>query len=117
MPVNKRYPLEDLLQACNLYFKNCGRRISFEYALIKGVNTNPQYAKELLKLFKDFPAHINLLPVNPIRNNPYPPPEEVEMEKFISILKKGPIPVTVRKSRGQDIEAACGQLNPLEGED
>jgi len=117
MPINRTYPLEELLRACQNYFTTSGRRISFEYALIKGINDTPDHAHHLAALLGKFPAHINLLPANPIQHAGFEGAGEETLKRFLSILEASGLPVTVRRSRGQDIQAACGQLNPLEGED
>ncbi len=116
VPINRRYPLEDLLQACRNYFTTSGRRISFEYALIEGINDTPDHAHHLAALLSKFPAHINLLSANPIQPADFKGTGEQGLKRFLSILEASSLPVTVRKTRGQDIQAACGQLNPLEGE-
>ena len=116
VPINRRYPLEDLLQACRNYFTTSGRRISFEYALIEGINDTPDHAHHLAALLSKFPAHINLLPANQIQHANFKGAGEESLKRFWSILEASGLPVTVRKPRGQDIQAACGQLNPLEGE-
>ncbi len=117
VPVNKKYPLDELLKACRNYFSASGRRISFEYALMDGVNDSPQHAHQLAALLGKFPAHINILPANPIRGRDFRGTGEKKLKRFVGILEASSLPVTVRKARGQEIEAACGQLNPLEEED
>ncbi len=117
VPINRKYPLEELLKSCLNYFTVSGRRISFEYALIDGINDSPLQAQQLAALLGKFPAHINILPVNPIRGGKYKRTHEEKIRRFVGILEANSVPVTLRKSRGQDIEAACGQLYPLEEED
>ena len=109
MPVNKRYGTAELIEACKYYFEKTGRRISFEFALISGVNDNVETAKELIRLLKPIsPCHVNLIPVNEIKEGPYRKSENVK--SFCSMLIKGGINATVRRTLGADISAACGQL-------
>ena len=109
MPVNKRYSTAELIEACKYYFEKTGRRISFEFALISGVNDNVETAKELIRLLKPIsPCHVNLIPVNEIKEGPYRKSENVK--SFCSMLIKGGINATVRRTLGADISAACGQL-------
>lgn len=109
MPVNKRYGTAELIEACKYYFEKTGRRISFEFALISGVNDNAETAKELIRLLKPIsPCHVNLIPVNEIKEGPYRKSENVK--SFCSMLIKGGINATVRRTLGADISAACGQL-------
>lgn len=109
MPVNKRYGTAELIDACKYYFEKTGRRISFEFALISGVNDNIETARELIRLLKPIsPCHVNLIPVNEIKEGPYKKSENVK--NFCSMLIKGGINATVRRTLGADISAACGQL-------
>lgn len=109
MPINKRYGTAELIDACKYYFDKTGRRISFEFALISGVNDNMETAKELIRLLKPIsPCHVNLIPVNEIKEGPYKKSENVK--NFCSMLIKGGINATVRRTLGADISAACGQL-------
>jgi len=110
MPVNKAYPTEELLQACRRYYKKTGRRISFEYAMINGVNDTPEAAKTLLKRLKGLPAHMNLIPLNHVEESPLKPSTRQAVQTFQSILEEGGIPATVRRTLGSDIDASCGQL-------
>ncbi len=109
MPVNKKYPIKELISACDNYFKTTGRRISFEFALIKGVNDDTETARELIALLKPLGVcHINLIPINEIREGDYKKSEFVE--SFKKILCGSGLNATVRRTLGADIEAACGQL-------
>lgn len=109
MPVNKRYGTAELIEACKNYFDKTGRRISFEFALISGVNDNRETAFELIKLLKPLsPCHVNLIPVNEIKEGPYKKSENVK--NFCNTLINGGINATVRRTLGADISAACGQL-------
>ncbi len=110
MPVNKAYPTEELLQACRRYYATTGRRISFEYAMIRNVNDTPEAAKLLLKRLKGLPAHMNLIPLNHVEESPLKPSTRQAVMEFQNILESGGIPATVRRTLGGDIDASCGQL-------
>ena len=110
MPVNKAYPTEALLSACRRYYEKTGRRISFEYAMINGVNDTPEAAKTLLKRLKGLPAHMNLIPLNHVEESPLKPSTRQSVQTFQKILEDGGIPATVRRTLGSDIDASCGQL-------
>lgn len=109
MPINQKYPVEQLIKACDDYFKTTGRRISFEFSLIKGVNDDRDTAKKLIALLKPLGVcHVNLIPINEIREGGYKKSEFAA--EFKKILCEGGINATVRRTLGTDIEAACGQL-------
>ena len=110
MPVNKAYPTEELLAACRRYYGETSRRISFEYAMIDGVNDTEAAAKELLRRMKGLPAHFNLIPLNHVEESPLKPSTKAAVAKFQKILEDGGIPATVRRTLGGDIDASCGQL-------
>ena len=110
MPVNQAYPTEELLQACRRYYAATSRRISFEYAMINGVNDTGQAAKLLLKRLKGLPAHMNLIPLNHVEESPLKPSTKQAVQRFQKILEDGGIPATVRRTLGSDIDASCGQL-------
>ena len=110
MPVNNAYPTEELLQACRRYYDITGRRISFEYAMINGVNDTPEAAKTLLKRLKGLPAHVNLIPLNHVEESPLKPSAQKAVRQFQEILEAGGVPATVRRTLGNDIDASCGQL-------
>ena len=110
MPVNKAYPTEELLSACRRYYEKTGRRISFEYAMINGVNDTPEAAKTLLKRLKGLPAHMNLIPLNHVEESPLKPSTRQAVQRFQELLEQGGIPATVRRTLGGDIDASCGQL-------
>ncbi|MBQ1962775.1 MAG: radical SAM protein, partial [Clostridia bacterium] len=110
MPVNRTYPMEELIRVCKEYTKHTGRRISFEYAVIAGVNDTSERAKELIGLLGGWMNHLNLIPVNPTKETNYRPADRKSMEAFVKALEKGGLGVTVRRTLGTDIEAACGQL-------
>ena len=110
MPVNRAYHVEALLAACRDYARMTGRRISFEYAMIRGVNDSPACARLLLKRLRGMPAHVNLIPLNEVAESPLKPSSRQTIRQFQQILADGGLPVTVRRSLGGDIDAACGQL-------
>ena len=110
MPVNKAYPTEELLAACRRYYGETSRRISFEYAMIDGVNDTEAAAKELLRRLKGLPAHFNLIPLNHVEESPLKPSTKTAVARFQKILEDGGIPATVRRTLGGDIDASCGQL-------
>ena len=110
MPVNKAYPTEELLSACRRYYAATSRRISFEYAMIDGVNDTEAAAKELLRRMKGLPAHFNLIPLNHVEESPLKPSTKTAVARFQKILEDGGIPATVRRTLGGDIDASCGQL-------
>ena len=112
VPLNKKYPLKVLLDACWHYVKSHQqkRHILFEYIMLKGVNDHLNDAKQLAKLLRNFPAKVNLIPFNPYPGLPYECSTEQQIEKFQHYLKQASIKTTLRKTRGQSIDAACGQL-------
>jgi 23S rRNA (adenine2503-C2)-methyltransferase len=110
MPVNKAYPTEELLSACRRYYEKTGRRISFEYAMINGVNDTEEAARLLLKRLKGLPAHFNLIPLNHVEESPLKPSTRQSVMRFQKILEDGGVPATVRRTLGSDIDASCGQL-------
>lgn len=112
MPINKKYNVDELIAACKYYISKNNRRISFEYAMIDGVNDNEFCAKELSKLLKNMLCHINLIPVNSSgsKENKFEKSKKENIQKFIKILEYNKIPVTVRRTLGDDIAASCGQL-------
>ena len=110
MPVNKAYPTEQLLDACRRYYEATSRRISFEYAMISGVNDSVEDAKELLRRLKGLPAHFNLIPLNHVEESPLKPSAPEAVRRFQKCLEDGGITATVRRSLGGDIDASCGQL-------
>ena len=110
MPVNKAYPLEQLLPACRRYYEKTSRRIHFEYAMIDGLNDSPQQAKTLLSLLKGLPAHVNLIPLNHVEESPLKPSTKAAVAAFQNLLEQGGVTATVRRTLGSDIDASCGQL-------
>ena len=110
MPVNRAYPIDELLAACRRYYEATSRRISFEYAMINGVNDRECDAQELLRRLKGLPAHFNLIPLNHVEESPLKPSTRNAVARFQQILEDGGIPTTVRRTLGGDIDASCGQL-------
>ncbi len=110
MPVNRRYPIEELIEACRDYQKVTGRRISFEYALVDGVNDSVEDARELAGRLKGLLCHVNLIPVNPIKEKNYKKTTKNNLILFTNALNNSKINATVRRRLGADIDAACGQL-------
>lgn len=110
MPVNDRWNIDELLTACKDYIKATNRRISFEYAMINGVNDSDECAKELASKLKGMLCHVNLIPVNSVKERSYRKSSKDRMESFIKILEKSGINATVRRTLGSDINASCGQL-------
>ena len=110
MPVNKAYPTEQLLDACRRYYQKTGRRISFEYAMIDGVNDTPEAAKLLIRRLKGMSAHVNMIPLNHVEESPLKPSTKQAISRFQKLLEDAGIPATVRRSLGGDIDASCGQL-------
>ena len=110
MPVNKAYPIEELIAACRRYYDATSRRISFEYAMINGVNDTEEAAKELLRRMKGLPAHFNLIPLNHVEESPLKPSTRQAVARFQKLLEDGGITATVRRTLGSDIDASCGQL-------
>ena len=110
MPVNRRYPLEELMPACRRYFKATGRRISFEYAMIRGVTDTRECARQLIGLLKGFNCHVNLIPLNHVEGSPLIPSTKEDVRRFQNELIKNGLNATVRRSLGGDISASCGQL-------
>lgn len=110
MPVNKRYPVAELMQACRDYFEKTGRRISFEYAMIRDVNDTPQMAAKLIALLHGMQAHVNLIPLNHVEESPFVPSTRAAVAAFQKQLEQAGITATVRRSLGGDIDASCGQL-------
>jgi len=110
MPVNKRYSIDKLIEACKIYTETTKRRITFEYALIDGVNDTFECAKQLSDLLKGMLCHVNLIPVNSVTNTGFKKSSKERVLKFKSLLEKHGIETTVRRELGADINAACGQL-------
>ncbi|WP_300383956.1 23S rRNA (adenine(2503)-C(2))-methyltransferase RlmN [Clostridium sp.] len=110
MPIANKYSIKEILEACDYYVEKTTRRISFEYSLVSGINDGGQDALDLSKLLKGRLCHVNLIPVNEIKENTLKRPSKETIENFEKILKQHGIEVTVRREMGSDINAACGQL-------
>ena len=111
VPINKKYPLNQLIAACREYVEDDNRRhITFEYVMLKDINDNPNHARDLIKLLKGIPAKINLIPFNPFPQSHYQRSTPEAIERFRDILIKAGLVTITRKTRGDDIDAACGQL-------
>ncbi len=110
MPIANRYALKDVLEACRNYFEKTGRRLTFEYSLVRGVNDNLQEAGELVRLLSGMHGHVNLIPVNPIRERDYVQSDRKAVREFQHCLETHGINATVRREMGRDINGACGQL-------
>ncbi|MBP5281844.1 MAG: 23S rRNA (adenine(2503)-C(2))-methyltransferase RlmN [Lachnospiraceae bacterium] len=110
MPIANRYSIKELMEACEYYFRQTGRRITFEYSLVGGVNDTDEDARELAKLAGRVGAHVNLIPVNPIKERDYVQSETKRVLAFKNKLESNRINVTIRREMGRDIDGACGQL-------
>ncbi|MDR2045139.1 MAG: 23S rRNA (adenine(2503)-C(2))-methyltransferase RlmN [Clostridium sp.] len=110
MPVADRYGIEETMEACAAYFKQTGRRITLEYSLVAGVNDSIEDAAKLARLAKPLHCHVNLIPVNPVKEHGCKPPQAPVVQSFKNRLEKNKINVTIRRELGRDIDASCGQL-------
>ena len=110
MPVSKAYPMPELLQACREYAEKTGRRVTFEYTLIKGVNDQPEHAAELVQRLKGMLCHVNLIPLNIVEESGFDTTAKKDAVNFQSMLEARGIPATIRRELGDDIDGACGQL-------
>jgi len=110
MPINQRYPMEELLKACRDYAKKTGRRITFEYTLVAGINDTPKHAQQLRSKLSGILCHVNLIPLNTVSENNWKGTKRELAGQFAEILGQKGIPVTIRRELGSDISAACGQL-------
>jgi 23S rRNA (adenine2503-C2)-methyltransferase len=111
VPLNRKWPLEQLLPACRRYLEHAPRDfVTFEYVMLDGVNDRPEHAKQLLELVRDVPCKFNLIPFNPFPNSEFRRSPAETIRRFAGILNEGGFVTTTRKTRGDDIDAACGQL-------
>lgn len=110
MPINRRYPLEELLKAVKYYNEKTNRRVTFEFGLLNGVNDSVEEAMRLASLVKPLLCHVNVIPINYVRERNYQKPSNNQMQNFVKVLKAEGINATIRREKGSDIDAACGQL-------
>ncbi len=111
VPLNKKYPISELMQACQRYVEHgLHRRITFEYVMLAGVNDTDQDAQALVSLLKGIPSKVNLIPFNPFPNSPYQTSSQARIQRFLNILHTAGLVTITRKTRGDDVDAACGQL-------
>lgn len=110
MPVANKYELSEVMEACDYYFQKTGRRVTFEYSLAAGVNDGDEDIRELTALLKNRKCHLNLIPVNPVRERDFKKPDSKKALELENKLEKNGINVTIRRERGSDIDGACGQL-------
>jgi 23S rRNA (adenine2503-C2)-methyltransferase len=110
VPINRRYPLQDLTQACRAYVEQTRRRITFEYALMRGINDRPDQARAVARLLKGLLCHVNLIPLNPTPDSPYQRTPYDQVKAFAGMLRDAGIPTTLRVEKGIEIAAGCGQL-------
>ena len=114
MPISKAYPLDKLMEAVRYYEQTAGRRVTFEYIMLDGVNDSLENAKQLVELVRGTMSYINLIPYNPVDENSFMRSDEKQVHKFFSYLMQHGVNTTVRKEFGNDIDAACGQLRAKE---
>jgi 23S rRNA (adenine2503-C2)-methyltransferase len=110
MPVAGKYKTDEIVECCKYYIKRTGRRITFEYALVEGINNRPEDAKKLAALLKGMLCNVNLIPVNPVEGTGYKQPGAGKVKRFKQMLERAGISVTIRREMGRDIDGACGQL-------
>jgi len=113
MPVNRKYPLSELIRACEYYLEKKGRMLTFEYILIAGVNDGLDQVEPLTALARRLKAKVNLIPYNPVDSLPWQRPSDAAQEAFLAALEKRKVPATLRREKGSDIDAACGQLRRI----
>ncbi len=110
MPIANRYSIDEIIEACQYYFNKTGRRVVFEYTLIKGLNDGKDCANELIKRLKKLTCHINVIPLNEVKERKLKSATRKECYEFVELLEKGELSATVRRTMGEDIAGACGQL-------
>lgn len=110
MPIAGVYSIEQIMEACRIYYSKTGRRLTFEYSLVKGVNDGKTQAQQLSKLLHGINCHVNLIPVNPIKERKFQQSERTNVQEFKKLLEKNGINATIRREMGRDIDGACGQL-------
>ena len=111
VPINRKYPVRDLVGAAQGYATKTGRRVSYEWVLLAGVNDTEQDAKELGSLLRRKLAHVNLIPFNPVEDTPFKAPDRAAIRRFKEMVEAQGLNVTVRDTRGREADAACGQLH------
>lgn len=116
VPINKAYNVDEVLAAVRRYIAKTGRRVTFEYALMQGINDSPATATALAGKLNSLLCHVNVIPLNPIPDSPYQPTSDADTERFVEILRTGGVPATVRLRRGIEINAGCGQLRQAAGQ-
>ena len=110
MPIANVYTIEQILDACRIYYDKTGRRLTFEYSLVKDVNDKREHALELVRLLHGLNCHVNLIPINPIKERNFEQSELIHVQDFKKLLEKNGINATIRREMGRDIDGACGQL-------
>lgn len=110
MPIAVRYPLDQVMEACAYYFEKTGRRVSYEYSLIRGVNDSREDMAALIRLLKPLGGHLNLININPVAARDFQKIPKKDLENMKNLLEKNGINVTIRREMGKDIDGACGQL-------
>jgi 23S rRNA (adenine2503-C2)-methyltransferase len=110
VPINARVGLTPVMEAADAYFQSTGRQVTFEYVLLRGINDRPEDAEALGRLLANRKAHANLIPYNPVPGLPFDRPEPESVRRFVDVLRNRSVSVTVRKTKGRPIDAACGQL-------
>lgn len=110
MPIAKKYSINQVMEACKYFFEHTKRRLTFEYSLVAGVNDTEEEAKRLADILRNINCHVNLIPVNPIKERDYEQSQKADIYVFKNILEKSKISVTIRREMGRDIQGACGQL-------
>jgi len=110
MPVNRKYPLKELVGACEYYLEKKGRMLTLEYILIAGVNDQPDHARSLAQLARRLHAKVNLIPYNKVHELSWERPSEAVQDQFLEVLEGSKVTATLRREKGHDIDAACGQL-------
>lgn len=117
MPIANKYSIAEIIEACRYYIDTTGRRVSFEYSLVRDFNDTPECAQQLISLLKGLNCHVNLIPVNPIKERDFEQTRQKEIQLFKNKLEKAGINVTIRREMGRDIDGACGQLRKSYSED
>ena len=110
IPINRRYPVAELLGSVERYIDKTNRRVTFEYALMRDINDSAQLAREMVGKLRHLHCHVNVIPLNPIPDSPFQPTSDTDTRRFVQILNDGGVPATVRVRRGIEINAGCGQL-------